>query len=122
MQRKTENLFFTACVPVLHTFFTTRCHSKRRKSSFHGRQTGMSKLLIGVGIGVGLALALVVGVVGFWFSSTAFAQGPTPGTNGFPGYAACHNDTAVLQLLGTSEQDLLAQRQAGKSLLDIAKA
>ncbi len=83
----------------------------------------MKKLVIGLGIAGVIALALVIGVVGFWFSSTAFAQGPTPvAPNGFPGYGACMNNTATLQLLGLSQQELLAQRQAGKSLLDIATA
>jgi hypothetical protein len=82
----------------------------------------MKKLLIGAGIAGALALALVVSVIGFGVVSTAFAQGPTPNQNGFPGYAACHNSTAVLHLLGLNQQELLAQRQAGKSLLDIAKA
>lgn len=82
----------------------------------------MKKLVIGIGIAGVLALVLALGVVGFWFSSTAFAQGPTPAPNGFPGYGACRDGSAVLQLLGLSQQDLLAQRQAGKSLLDIAKS
>ncbi len=82
----------------------------------------MKKLLIGAGIAGALALALVVSVIGFGVVSTAFAQGPTPNQSGFPGYAACHNNTAVLQLLGLNQQQLLAQRQAGKSLLDIAQA
>ncbi len=82
----------------------------------------MRKLLIGVGIAGVLAFALVVSVIGFGVVSTAFAQGPTPNQDGYPGYAACHNNTAVLQLLGLNQQELLAQRQAGKSLLDIAQA
>ena len=82
----------------------------------------MKKLLIGIGIAGALAFALVVSVLGFGVVSTALAQGPTPNQNGFPGYAACHNNTAVLQLIGLNQQELLAQRQAGKSLLDIAKS
>lgn len=82
----------------------------------------MKKLLIGAGIAGLLALTLLVSVIGLGVVSTAFAQGPTPNQNGFPGYAACHNSTAVLQLLGLNPQELLAQRQAGKSLLDIAQA
>ena len=74
----------------------------------------MKKLLIGTGI----ALALVALVAGGWFVNSAYAQGPT----GFPGYGAMHDNTALLKLLGLTEQDLLAQRQAGKSLLDIATA
>ncbi|MBI4786330.1 MAG: hypothetical protein HY782_04710 [Chloroflexi bacterium] len=74
----------------------------------------MKKLLIGTGI----ALALVVFVAGGLFVNSAYAQGP----NGFPGYAAMHDNTALLKLLGLTEQDLIAQRKAGKSLLDIAKA
>ncbi len=82
----------------------------------------MKKLLVGAGVVGLLALALVVGVVGFSVVSTAFAQGPIPNQNGTPGAAGCHDSTAVLQLLGLTQQDLLTQRQAGKSLLDIAKA
>lgn len=82
----------------------------------------MKKLIMGIGVGTVAAAAIVLGVVGFWFTSTAFAQGPTPAPNGSAGYGACTNNTAALRLLGMSQQDLLAQRQAGKSLLDIAKA
>ncbi len=74
------------------------------------------KILIGVGIALVLTIAL--GVSGL-FVVNAWAQGPTPAPNG---YAACHNNTAVLDLLKMSTADLLKERQAGKSLLDIAKS
>ncbi len=80
----------------------------------------MKKLWIGVAITALLAFVIVSGIVAFGFVSTAFAQGPN--SNGGPGYASCHDNTAVLQLLGLTQPELLAQRQAGKSLLDIAKA
>ncbi len=81
----------------------------------------MKRLLIVTGMAGGLALAMLLGVAGFWSGSIALAQAPTPSTNAAAGYA-CHNNTAVLQLLGLSQQELLSQRQTGKSLLDIAKA
>ncbi len=82
----------------------------------------MKRFAIIAGIAGVLALGLLIGVVGVGLVSTVFAQGPTPNQSGFPGYAACHNGTAVLDLLKMSAQDLLKERQAGKSLLDIAKA
>ena len=82
----------------------------------------MKKLLIGTGIAGLLAITLVVALAGFGVVSTAFAQGPWSNQNGAPGFAACHDNSAVLQVLGLTQQDLLSQRQAGKSLLDIAKA
>lgn len=81
----------------------------------------MRTLVIAAGIAGLLVLGVVAGALGFGIVSTAFAQGPTPGQNGFPGYAACHNSTAVLDLLKVSAADLLKERQAGKSLLEIAK-
>lgn len=80
----------------------------------------MSKKVL-IGAGIALVLTLALGVSGL-FMASALAQGPTPTPNGFPGYGAMHNNTAVLSLLSVSEQDLLKERQAGKSLLDIAKA
>lgn len=80
----------------------------------------MSKKLL-IGTGIALALTVALGVSGLFISS-AFAQGPAPTLNGFPGYGACHNNTAVFDLLKLSPQDLLKERQAGKSLLDIAKS
>ncbi|MGE5140078.1 MAG: hypothetical protein ACM3JD_11495 [Rudaea sp.] len=66
----------------------------------------------------GIALLLALAVAGGLFVYTAYAQGgTTPPANGFGG---CHNNQAVLDLLKTSAADLQAQRQAGKSLLDIA--
>ena len=80
----------------------------------------MSKKVLIVA-GIALVFAVALGTSGLFLSS-ALAQGPTPNQNGAPGYAACHNNTAALQLLSLNAQELLAQRQAGKSLLDIAKA
>ena len=88
------------------------------------------KVLAGIGIATVVALALIVGG---WFVNNAYAQAPTPNPNlnvpyGAPALAplravqACHNNQAVLDLLKASANDLLAQRQAGKSLLDIAAA
>ena len=76
-----------------------------------------TKILIALGIAAVLALALVSGG---WFVNSAYAQGPTQ--NPQFGYGACHNNQAVLDLLKISASDLQAQRQAGTSLLDIAKA
>lgn len=68
---------------------------------------------------VGIAALLIVAlVIGGWFLNTAFAQGPWQG--GFMGMG--HNNQAVLDLLKTNESDLLKERQAGKSWLDIATA
>ncbi len=75
------------------------------------------KVLAGIGIAALVALTLAVGG---WFAYTAYAQTPTPNANGV--YGNCHNNQAVLDLLKINAQDLLAQRQAGKSLLDIATA
>ncbi|MBI4670903.1 MAG: cupredoxin domain-containing protein [Chloroflexi bacterium] len=74
-----------------------------------------TKLLIVVGITAALVLALVAGG---WFINTAFAQGPWQGGN----WGAMHNNQAVLDLLKTNANDLLQQRQQGKSWLDIASA
>ncbi len=79
-----------------------------------------TKLLFGAGIAGLLTLAVAVGVAGFWFASTAFAQTGTTPPNGAQG--SCHDNQSVFQLLGLSQAELLAQRQAGKSLLDIAQA
>ena len=86
------------------------------------------KLFVGIGIAAVLILVLVAGG---WFVANAYAQAPTPNPNsnvayGAPALAplravqACHNNQAVLDLLKTNAQDLLKERQAGKSLLDIA--
>ena len=77
-------------------------------------------LLIGAGI-VGTAIAaFAVGVAGFGFVSSAFAQSAQSAPSSAQG--SCHDNQSVFQLLGLNQQELLAQRQAGKSLLDIAKA
>ncbi len=75
------------------------------------------KIALALGIATILALALAVGG---WFVYSAYAQTPTPQTtNGFVG---CHNAQAVLDLLKTDAATLKAQREAGKSLLEIATA
>jgi hypothetical protein len=79
-----------------------------------------TKWLIGAGIAGVLALTLVVSVVGFWLASSAFAQGSPSAPSSVHG--SCHDNQSVFQLLGLSEPELLAQRQAGKSLLEIATA
>src|SRR5581483_4345856 len=53
-----------------------------------------------------------------WFITTAFAQGPWQG--GFMGIG--YNNQVVLTLLKTNESDLLKERQASTSWLDIATA
>ncbi len=78
------------------------------------------KVLIGAGTAGALVMALALGVAGFWFVSSAFAQAGSPSPSNSQG--SCHDNQTVFQLLGLSQQELLAQRQAGKSLLDIAKA
>ncbi len=75
------------------------------------------KVLAGIGFVAVVALALIVGG---WFVNNAYAQAPAPTPNAF--YGACHNNQAVVDLLKISASDLQAQRQAGKSLLDIATA
>jgi hypothetical protein len=84
------------------------------------RSTKMSKRIL-IGVGIALVLTVTLGVGGL-FVTSALAQGPTTTPNGFPGHGAMHNNTAVLDLLKLNVQDLLKERQAGKSLLDIAKA
>ncbi len=74
-----------------------------------------TKIFTSVGIA---ALLIVALVIGGWFLNTAFAQGPWQG--GFMGMG--HNNQAVLDLLKTNESDLLKERQAGNSWLDIATA
>ncbi len=74
-----------------------------------------TKLFTGIGIA---ALLIVALVIGGWFLNTAFAQGPWQGGN----WSVMHNNQAVLDLLKTNEGDLLKERQAGKSWLDIATA
>ena len=74
-----------------------------------------TKLFTGIGIA---ALLIVALAIGGWFLNTAFAQGPWQGGN----WSAMHNNQAVLDLLKSSESDLLTERQAGKSWLDLAAA
>ncbi len=76
---------------------------------------------IKIALTLGLAAVLALGLAaGGWSVYTAYAQtgSPTPTY----GWGGCHNGQAVFDLLKTSAADLLAQRQAGKSLLDIATA
>ncbi len=75
------------------------------------------KIALAFGIAALLALAIAGGG---WFVYTAYAQGGT--TPPAATFGGCHNNQAVLDLLKTSAADLQAQRQAGKSLLDIAGA
>ena len=74
-----------------------------------------TKLFTVLGITAALVLALAAGG---WFINTAFAQGPWQGGN----WGAMHNNQAVFDLLKTTQTDLLKERQAGTSLLDIATA
>lgn len=64
-----------------------------------------------------LSLALVAGG---WFAYTAYAQS-TNRTQIDQGIG-CHDNQAVLDLFKITESDLIAERQGGKSLLDIATA
>ena len=75
------------------------------------------KLIVGTAIAVVFAVALITSGV---LVTSAYAQGPTQNPNAF--YGAMHNNQALLDLLKISQSELLAQRQAGKSLLDIATA
>ncbi len=72
-----------------------------------------TKILTGIGIALVLVATLAIGG---WFLNSAFAQGPWQGGN----WSVMHNNQAVLDLLKTNESDLLKERQAGKSWLDIA--
>ncbi len=74
-----------------------------------------TKFLVGIGT---IAILVLTLAIGGWFLNTAFAQGPWQGGN----WSAMHNNQAVLDLLKTNESDLLQERQAGKSWLDIATA
>lgn len=74
-----------------------------------------TKLFTGIGI---VAILVVSLIIGGWLLNTAFAQGVWHGGN----RSAMHNNQAVLDLLKTNENDLLQQRQQGKSWLDIATA
>lgn len=74
-----------------------------------------AKILTAVGIVAILAVALAVGG---WFVNTAIAQGPWQGGS----WIGMHNNQAVLDLLKTSENELLTARQAGKSWLEIGAA
>ncbi len=76
-----------------------------------------TKIILAAGIATLLVLALVAGG---WFAYTAYAQSTNRTPNGLNG--GCLNNQAVLDLLKISESDLKSQRQAGKSLLDIAAA
>jgi len=75
------------------------------------------KLIVGTAIAAVFAVALIASGV---LVTSAYAQGPTTSPNAF--YGAMHDNQALLDLLKISQSDLLAQRQAGKSLLDIATA
>jgi hypothetical protein len=76
-----------------------------------------TKIILAAGIATLLVFALVAGG---WFAYTAYAQSTNRTPNGLNG--GCLNNQAVLDLLKISESDLKSQRQAGKSLLDIATA
>jgi hypothetical protein len=76
-----------------------------------------TKIALAAGIATVFALALVVGG---WFAYAAYAQSTNRTPDGLNG--GCHNNQAVLALLKISESDLKSQREAGKSLLDIASA
>lgn len=80
--------------------------------------TSKTKLLVVAGIVSFVALALAIGGLSFWFVSNASAQAAT--TTGASG--SCHDNGGVLQLLKLNKQELVSQRQAGKSLLEIAKS
>jgi hypothetical protein len=75
----------------------------------------MKKVLIGIGI----AAMIAVRVVGL-FVANASAQGPKQNPYAF--MSAMHNPQAVLDLFKINADDLVAQRKAGKSRLDIAAA
>lgn len=68
-------------------------------------------ILAGIGIAAVLVLALIAGG---WFINITFAQGGVMGMG--------HNNQAVLNLLKSTESELVQERQAGKSWLDIATA
>src|SRR6185503_7499833 len=74
-----------------------------------------TRFLTVIGMTLGLVLALIAGG---WVVNTALAQGPWQG--GFMGMG--HNNQAVIDLLKTNQSDLLKERQAGKSWLEIATA
>ena len=66
-----------------------------------------------------IVIALVLGfVAGAWFINTAIAQAPWQRGN----WGMMHNNQALFDLLKTNESELLKERQAGTSLLEIAKA
>ncbi len=75
------------------------------------------KLIVGTAIAAVFAAALIASGVSV---TSVSAQGPTQNPNAF--FGAMHNNQALLSLLKISHSDLVAQRQAGKSLLDIATA
>src|SRR5512132_2573378 len=78
----------------------------------------MKRTLIVAGIAGLLVLGIVIGALGFGIVTTALAQGPAGTQTG----VTCHDNQAVLDLLKMTGADLLKERQAGKSLADIAKA
>lgn len=78
---------------------------------------GTKKIFAVVGITAAIVFALIAGG---WFVNNAYAQETTQSSQVAPG--ACHNNQVLLDLLKISASDLQAQRQAGKSLLDIATA
>ncbi len=80
-----------------------------------------TKIKIFAVIGISAVLVLTL-VVGGWFVTNVYAQGPTPNPNSNVPNGGCHNNQAVFDLLKNNAQDLLKERQAGKSLLDIATA
>lgn len=69
-----------------------------------------AKIIVGVAVLLTLALA-----AGGWFYTSAWAQGPWQG-------GVAHDNQAVLDVLKSTQNELLQQRQAGKSWLDIATA
>lgn len=70
-----------------------------------------TKILTGIAIAALLVLALIAGG---WFINITFAQGGMMGMG--------HNNQAVLNLLKSTESELVQERKAGKSWLDIATA
>lgn len=78
-----------------------------------------SRVLVIVAAVVVLGLALVAGG---WFVANAYAQGTALNSSANAPYGECHDNEAVFDLLKTNPQDLLKERQAGKSLFEIATA
>ena len=76
--------------------------------------------------------AVVITVLGLFMVGTAFAQAPTPPAQNTPqtpwGHAwgrVCDGagvvSDAITKLLGMTQEEIYAERQAGKTLADIAK-